>query len=406
MGVMVVHSIVISRWLLAIIVLVAPFNVSAVLAADPEELYKQGIEDLYNLDFNKAEPLFTELTRTYPGNPDYWTGLASTVWLRILQDQQKLSVESFSSKDTFGAWDSKENVTPLEESKLRAYVNRAINAADAILKKNPKHTRALYAKGAATATLASFEGTVKRSYLAAGRRAKAARDLHRNVLNIDPTFHDAEMTIGIFNYVVGSAPAWARYTILFALGITGEGKDAGIRRLESAVRNGNNVVTDAKSLLLVVYTRERRYDDALKVAEDLHTRYPRNFMYEMSIASIYGKMKRWDASIKTYQQILAKIRSSTDGYERLRHDKVNLALGSIQIESYHFEDAVETFQQVAVSINATPNEIASANLHIAKIYDTSNRRSQALDRYKAVQALDCDPALKEEARRYERTPFK
>jgi tetratricopeptide (TPR) repeat protein len=315
-------------------------------------------------------------------------------------------METFSGKDTFGTRDSKDTVSPKEEAKLRSHIDRAISAADAMLKKNPRDIPALYAKGAANATLASFEGTIKRSYLAAAKKAKTARDLHREVFKLDPNFHDAEMTIGIFNYIVGSAPGWARHTILFVLGISGEGKETGIRQLESAVKNGKRVVTDAKSLLVVVYTREQRYDDAVKVSTELHRAYPRNFMYELSTASIYGKMKRWDEAIQTYQGILAKIRSRTDGYERLRPDKVNMELGNIQIHSLHFEDAVETFKHVVASKDATPNEKASAHLWIAKVYDTSNRRPQALEHYKAIQALNCDPALKEEARKYERKPFK
>ena len=392
--------------LAAIIILIASVNVASAYAVDEQQLYKQGLETLYNLDFDKAEPAFTELTRSYPENPDYWTALASTIWLQILQDQQKLSVESFSGKGTFGVKDSHEDVDPAQEAKLRSHIDRAIKAADALLKKNPKDTKALYAKGAANATLASFEGAVKRSYLAAGRRAKVARDLHRDVLKIDPKFYDAEMTVGIFNYIVGSAPAWARYTVLLALGITGEGKEAGIRRLESAVENGSRVVIDAKSLLVVVYTREQRYADALKVSRELHGRYPRNFMYEMSTASLYGKMKQWDPAIATYERILGKVRSRSDGYERLRRDKVYLELANIQIESLHFEDAVESFKQVAASKDATPDEKATANIAIGKIYDTSNRRSQALEHYRAVRSLNCDSSMKEEARAYERKPFR
>jgi tetratricopeptide (TPR) repeat protein len=390
---------------LAAIILAASLQVPAALAADPQLIYKQSVEALYNLDFNVAERLLTELTRTYPENPEYWTALASAAWLRILQDQQKLTIESFSGRDTFGTKDSKENVSQGEEARLREYAGRAIHASDAVLKKNPKDVHALYAKGAANATLASFEATIKRSYLAAGKKAKVARDLHRDVLRIDPEFHDAEMTIGIFNYIVGSSPGWARYTILLALGITGEGKDTGIRQLETAARTGKHAITDTKSLLVVVYTRERRYEDALRVTADLHSSHPRNFMYELTKASIYGKMKRWDSAIQTYHQIIEKIRSHKDAYDRLRQDKVYLELANMQIQSAHFEDAAETFKQVVASKEATPDERASAHLGIGRIYDTSNRRSHALQHYKAIQLLDCNPAIKEDARKYERKPF-
>ena len=65
-------------------------------AADPKTIYEQSTEALYNLDFNTAQRGYETLTREYPDNPDYWNALASSIWLRILYNQQKLSIESFS----------------------------------------------------------------------------------------------------------------------------------------------------------------------------------------------------------------------------------------------------------------------------------------------------------------------
>ena len=51
--------------------------------------------------------------------------------------------------------------------------------AEDILKKNPNDVKALYALGISNATLASFEGTAKRSYRVAHGKAKAAKNLHQ-----------------------------------------------------------------------------------------------------------------------------------------------------------------------------------------------------------------------------------
>jgi hypothetical protein len=67
---------------------------------------------------------------------------------------------------------------------------------------------------------------------------------------------------------------------------------------------------------------------------------------------------------------------------------------------------VGTFKLVVASKGATPNEKASAHLWIGKVYDTSNRRPQALEHYKAILALECDSGFKEDARKYERKAFR
>src|SRR5215472_16197487 len=65
-------------------------------AVDPKQLYDQSTDAMYNLDFSTAQHGYETLTRDYPDNPDYWNALASSIWLRIMYDQQKLNMESFA----------------------------------------------------------------------------------------------------------------------------------------------------------------------------------------------------------------------------------------------------------------------------------------------------------------------
>ena len=148
---------------------------------------------------------------------------------------------------------------------------------------------------------------------------------------MDPTFDDALLSVGAFNYVVGVIPGFVR-AVLWPLGIRSAGKDLGIQQLEEAATKGKNAATDARMMLLVVYNREKRYDDALHIADQLHGRYPGNFFFELAQASTYGKMKRWDDAVHTYEQILAKAQEGKNGYERLAVHKVYYSLGTSNVE--------------------------------------------------------------------------
>src|ERR1051326_8003279 len=118
---------------------------AAAVAVDPKVVYDQSSEALYNLDFNTAQRGYETLTRDYPDNPDYWNALASSIWLKITFDQQKLNLESFSGKTTFGTKESRDTVDPADEKRLRDIVNTAISKADVILKRKPNDVHALYA---------------------------------------------------------------------------------------------------------------------------------------------------------------------------------------------------------------------------------------------------------------------
>lgn len=374
-------------------------------AADPKLIYDQATDALYNLDFNTAQHAYEGLTHDYPENPDYWNALASSIWLRIMYDQQKLNIESFSGQ-SMGTKDSRDAVSAADEKRLRDTVATAISKADAILKKNPKDVRALYAKGISNATLASFEASAKRSYLSAGSKAKAARDLHQQVLELDPTFDDARLAVGAFNYVVGVVPGFLRVLVLMPLGIRSAGKDLGIQQLETAAAKGKNTATDARMLLIVVYNREQKYDRALEIANELHQRYPRNFLFELAKASTYRKMKRWDDAVNTYEQVLAQAEGHKNGYERLAAHKVYYALGTSNVERLKFDLAMEDFRHVVQEKEAPPNDKGGAYLWMGKMYDTSGKRDLAVQQYDAILALNCDANLKSEAQQYKRRPFK
>jgi tetratricopeptide (TPR) repeat protein len=375
------------------------------LAADPPPLYQHGVEKLYNLYFDEAESDFKSLTKQYPDDPLYWNSLASTLWLRMLYSQQKLNIESFSLKDTFGTAESKEDVVAAEEKRLTDTIGIAIEKAETLLKKDPKDTHALYAEGASYASLATFNATVKRSYLTARSQAAKARDLHKKVLSIDPSYHDAEMSIGAYNYVMGILPYGFR--LLFGLvGISGDGKDLGIKQIENTATMGNQGATDAKMMLLIVYNREGRHDDALKLVDELHAKYPRNFLFEMSRAQILRKMGKFDRANETYASILRKVNSKTDGYERLRTSKVYYDMAKSQTEQLDFLGVFATFSKVVdPKSDATPNERADAHVWMGMILDSQNNRTAALDHYNAVLTLNCNQEYKDRANEFKKHPF-
>ena len=208
----------------------------------------------------------------------------------------------------------------------------------------------------------------------------------------------------LFRSVVGVLPAFLRF-VLSPFGVRSAGKEMGIQELEAVAARGKIASSDAKMILIVVYTREKRYEQALKLLEELHSKYPRNFPFELAQASVYRKMQKWDDAERVYEQILAKIHAKKDGYERLRQARVLSALGTNDVDSHQFERAIDTFQQVISANDATVNEKGRAQLWLGKLFDSEKDRSKALEHYEALLALDCSPDLKAEAQRYKRHPF-
>ena len=94
------------------------------------------------------------------------------------------------------------------------------------------------------------------------------------MLELDPARHDAALVVGMYRYVISTLSLPMRM-MAYVAGFGG-GKEEGIRLLQRAAAGGGEARTDALFALILVYNRERRFDEALAVLQQLRALYPRN----------------------------------------------------------------------------------------------------------------------------------
>ena len=375
----------------------APQQVETVDALIAEALY-----GLYSLDFDEAEATLLSLTEREPHYPRVWNLLASSIWLKIIFEQEKLNLASFTGSQ-LGGDGSNDLVSEEREERLRDVLARAISEAETILETDPDNVEAIYQIGVTNGTLASFEATVKRAYLAANGAGKTARKFHMQVLTLDPSFNEARLTIGAYDYAVGVLPAWVRFFIA-PFGIRGD-KEGGIEQLQYASELGENNGTNAKMVLVVVYNREKEYDHSLAILRDLHSMYPRNYLLEISSAYVYQRMEDWDAAVDVYESVLAKVRSGQDDYDRLEPEPVLFKVGEAHVKRMDADAAVRAFEGILESPESTEELQARAHLWLGKIFDTEGERGRALAAYGMVITLEAPRDIHDEASRYLRRPY-
>jgi tetratricopeptide (TPR) repeat protein len=134
--------------------------------------------------------------------------------------------------------------------------------------------------------------TVDGRIFAAFRSARQAYDEHERVLALDPQRKDAGLIVGTYRYLVSTL--WAPTRLVAYVAGFGGGRDRGIALLEGAATYPSDAQTEAKLGLVLLYNRERRYDDALRVLADLRTRYPRNRLLWLESAATQLRAKRAD----------------------------------------------------------------------------------------------------------------
>jgi tetratricopeptide (TPR) repeat protein len=379
-----------------------------------DSLRRSGIEALYNLDYDKAERDFKEIVRLYPSHPAGPQLLAARLWIKTLYESRRLQSSLYSSESFYSSGDDK--VDPKIITTFRNLTREAKRLAEVRLKENPKDIEALDWLAAIQGLKASFEEAVERRHFAALKDGDDAVDHHREVLKLDPSFIDAGLTVGLYEYVVGSLPL----PIKVVAGITGfrGSKKRGLAMLERVTKEGAWSRDDAKTLLIVLYTREKRFSDALSHARDLSAKYPRNYLFRLeaadalvSQAEVERKNQNIEAAVKAEREAFATFddllhdRSVRDTVSRAL-DLVHFKYGEVLLTAGEGERAAKEFLAATRVERAEPTLVTMAHLYAARAFDLAGKRDDALSQYREVLTRPDIYAAHDEAKKGLREPYK
>ena len=382
--------------------------------AQLDSLRRGGLEALYNLDYDEAQKDFKEIVRLYPTHPAGPQLLAARLWIKTLYESRRLQSSLYSSESFYSSGD--DTVDPKIITEFRNLTREAKRLAESRLKQNPKDIEALDWLATIEGLKASFEEAVERRHFAALRDGDDAVDHHREVLKLDPNFIDAGLTTGLYEYVVGSLPL----PIKVIAGLTGfrGSKKRGLQMLERVAKEGNWSRDDAKTLLIVLYTREKRYADALAHARELTAKYPRNYLFRLEAADALVAQAEVERKAKNIEAAIKAEREAFATFDQLLHDRSVRATVSQALDLVHFkygevlltagegERAAREFLAATKVQRAEPALVTMAHLYAARAFDLAGKRDEALAQYREVLTRPDIYAAHDEAKKGLRQPYR
>ncbi len=233
----------------------------------------RGAAETYNLDRDRAIEIFRQAVAADPQDAAAYRGLASALWLSITFRRGNMTVD-----DYLGSVNRSRTPAAPPPAETAAAFNDALEHALAIARArvaaNPRDAGAHYELGAAIGLRASYVATVDGSVVGAFRAAKGAYEEHEKVLTLDPTRKDAGLIVGTYRYIVATLALPFRL-VAYVAGFGGD-RVKGLTLVEDAAAYAGDNQEDARFALLLLYNREQRYDDALKMLGMLRERFPRN----------------------------------------------------------------------------------------------------------------------------------
>lgn len=374
-----------------------------------DRLRSEGFEALYSLDYDTAQGRFKEMSREFPDHPAGWQFQAAALWLKTLNQSRRLQSNLYNDDQFYEGEEDK--IDPKLVAEFRELTRSAKLLAEARLRKDKRDVEALYYLGATQGLKAAFAGAVERRFLGALQDGKDAVDLHNHTVKLDPTFHDARLSIGMYDYIVGGLPA----PVKLLVNVFGRGgsKKRGLATLEQVAREGRWAQDDARVMLIPLYKRERRFEDAARVSRELATKYPRNHLFKLEAAdalvSQAAEVRKTDAAAaqKIESEAFAVFESllKERGAPSRQHDQIHFQYADALFVAGQTEPAAKEFLAAASVANADAALSTLARLRAAQSFDLAGKRADALAQYKAVLARPDVYKSHEAARRGLKEPF-
>ena len=385
---------------IAALLIVLPFGLSAPAAQQdsPDALVTRAEALAYDLDHQEALKLLRQSISLAPGDPRAHRALANVLWLNLLFQRGAVTVDHYLGSFSSSTVDLKKPPADVD-AEFRREVGKAIELAEQRVAAHPNDAQAHYDLGAAVGLQASYVATVEGRMLAGFRNARRAYDEHERVLALDPSRTDAGLIVGTYRYVVSTLSLPMRM-MAYVAGFGG-GRDVGIRMIEGAAASPSDSRVDALFALVLMYNRERRYDDALRMLQELRRLHPRNRLVVLEAGSTAlrgGNAVRAEGLLTEGLAMLAADKRQRipgeEGLWRYKRGAARVALGRL-------EEATQDLQ-AAVSPDTAGWVQGRARVELAKIALARSDAATAATQARQAEAL-CeqgqDPVCVDDARK-------
>jgi tetratricopeptide (TPR) repeat protein len=369
------------------------------LNLDPE--VQDAFRQFYNMDYDRALPRFEKIQKDHPGNPMATAYLLDAVMFRELNRLDLLDT-TFYANDGFLTGKHTVVEDPKVRDRVRSLADRAIDEANAQLKTNPDDVNALFARGWVRSLQATYSAIVERAFAGGLRQALAARGDCDRVLQLDPSYVDAELVTGVYQYVVGSLNV-AFKVLIGIVGIHGS-KGAGLALLRDDSERGVVTRVEARTAMMLFLRREARYQAAVEIAKSMAADYPHDYLFRLEEANLEKDAGDGMVAATTYERLIAMAKQP--GYFPNAHlELAYFGLGDTLRGQNKYDDAVEAYHEGAFQPTTSDELKRRCLLEAGKTYDLMRQHDKAVQQYQAVLNAGSDTAQGDQARRYLKSAY-
>lgn len=357
---------------------------------------REAFQKFYEMDYADALPMFETIQRAHPTDPLATGYVLDTVLFSELNRLDLLDT-TFYANDGFLTTKRGVAEDPKVRDRIKSLGDKAIDQANAQLRLNADDVNALFARGWAKSLLAVYSGLVERSFTSGLRQALGARSDCDRVLQLDPRYTDAELVVGVDQYVVGALPMAFKVLIGF-VGIHGT-KGTGLAMLHDDSEHGVLTRVEASTAMMLFLRRERKYQQAVQIAHAMAEQYPHDYLFHLEEANLEKDAGDGDEAIATYQAVI-NLAKRPGYYPNAHVELAYFGMADTLRGRRSYAPAAEAFENAADQPTTSPELKRRCLLEAGKTYDLMHDHARAVAQYQEVVSTGGDSSQADQARKY------
>jgi tetratricopeptide (TPR) repeat protein len=310
--------------------------------------------------------------------------------------RQDLDLSRFVSASYFSR--NTDQVMPAKErAAFFNHLKKSESLVKAILLKNKNDKDGRYFQATIYGLKSSFAITIDHSLREAFSNGDKAYSDCKQLIKEDPAFYDAYLTVGVYEYIVGSIP-WYLKWVAFMIGAHGSKSD-GFKHLATANR-GLYSKNEAQLVEMVFFVREGRYSESLATARSLAEQFPRSFLFPLNIAQTLRWAGKKDQAALEFELLLKRVEAGEPNFNKLPLQKFRFQCATELMNLGKWDLAGEQFANTINDPKAEEREKALSHLRLGQILENKGQRDKAIQEYRAVLSLRNFENSYEEAQRF------
>ena len=245
---------------------------------------------MYAFDFPGSLAILDEAAREDPDNPLIPAVRASTYLFMEMDRLKILEMRFFLHDNNLVDGSAKLVPDPQVRTRFTAALDDTRRRATSRLAAHPDEVDALFAMCLAAGVETDYTALVERRTWRSMKLAPATLVYAKKLLARTPPFHDAYLSFGALEYIVGDLPFFIRWFARYD-GIEGN-KRRGIEQLKLTARYGRYLGPFARILLVVASLREKKLEDAQSLLNGLVLEFPENPLLRKELALVSDQVRR------------------------------------------------------------------------------------------------------------------